>query len=93
MSELTLELLDEAIRKIEEQRDIIVGVVVSPNDYLSLKEGSKRIIGWDSSKIFDVALYKGIAVFVSEMVEDGKPIPLFRKWNVESDVDFLKEIV
>ena len=84
--ELTLEILDQAIQKIQEQRDVIVGVVLSPSDYLSIKDGSRKMTGWDSSKIFDVALYKGIAVFISEMVEDGKPIPLVRKWK-ESDIE------
>jgi len=77
--ELTLEILNEAIQKIVEQQEIIVGVSVSPSDYLSLRDGGLKILGWDSSKIFEVPLYKGMVVFVSEMVEDGKPIPLVRK--------------
>ncbi len=77
MSELTLEILDEIIKQIPKNE--ILGFVISPSDYQSLKEGSKVLWGADEVKMFTILPYTGIALYVSAMVEDGKPIPLTKE--------------
>lgn len=79
MSELTLEILDKAIQQLGLYKDEIIGFVISPSDNSSLREGTKALYGVDDVKMFVVPPYTGLEIYVSTMVEDGKPIPLTKK--------------
>lgn len=68
--ELTLVTLDKLV---EQTREEITGVVVSPEDARGLKAGSKFLFGVDDYRVFSLNIY------VSDLVQDGKPIILTRK--------------
>lgn len=79
MSELTLEILRKAIELINQTKEEIVGFVISPADYHSIKEGKSVLYGVDDIKMFISPPYTGIELYVSTLVDDGKPIPLIKK--------------
>ncbi len=87
MSELTLEILNEAIKVLEQAREEIVGFVISPADYSSIKKGTSFLYGIDDIKMFVTLPYSGIEIYVSDMVQDGKPIPLTKKMKKLVEVD------
>ena len=81
---LTLENLEKLIQSIPKSE--IVGFVISPKDYDSIRAGAKVLYGVDDIKMFVAPPYTGLELYVSDMVEDGKPIPLTRKMNQPIEV-------
>lgn len=74
--ELTLEILDEAIKLIDQHkadRDII-GYYVNPVDMANIKKGLAYICGADENKIFIVPPYNGVFLKESSVVPPGYPI-------------------
>ena len=81
--ELTLEILDEAIKLIDQykaERDII-GYYVNPVDMEKIKKGLTSIIGADENKIFMAPPYNGVFLKESAVVPGGHPLIVRRGSN------------
>ena len=78
--ELTLEILDEAIKQIEEMeyKTEIIGFRLNPEDYRAIKAETKYIIVMTNGKLIQQPPYKVLELVSNSDVPPGYPVPIRR---------------
>ncbi len=78
VGELTLDILDKAIKKLGafEKDNEVVGVAVNPKDLDEVEAGTTMITGISNKSLVMIPPYKGIKVYSSNYVPRGQVIPL-----------------
>ncbi len=91
MSEgLTLEILNKAIALIEqmEKEHEIIGFVLHPSDIRDIRDGKVKLFNIDKNKITMTPPYWGLALYESNFVPPGHPIPIRRnEWLVNKAIE------
>lgn len=78
MTELTLEMLDEAIKQIEkfDADNEIIGFKINPIDYERIRAKTKAIFVRTNNKMILQPPYEGLRLYSDDTIPPGYPEPI-----------------
>ena len=81
MTELTLGILDEAIKQLEsvDYQNEIVGFRLNPSDLRNIKEGTKVLCAAEKNRLFMCPPYKGVFLVADASRPVGLPEAILRR--------------
>ncbi|MCK5236302.1 MAG: hypothetical protein KAR06_04875 [Deltaproteobacteria bacterium] len=79
-SELTLEILDQAIRKVDafNKANEIIGFKLHPSDLRNIEEATASLVCLDNNTLTVTPPYKGMNLVADNTIPPGYPQPIRR---------------